>query len=359
MASGPDPLSQNEVVDVGADAHIIKPFETQKLIDEVRNALGLPLEDSVAAIRFTPKSVKAQAEAEQEAPAPEPVQPEHEETFDDATLADEGAPAAMATETQVDLEAPPSLDLPPAIELGPPPSEEPSEISQTAIIPPEVIPAATTPEPIVFKGPPPPTIKRPPPPAPAKSAPVPDEDVASASDATSDMIVPPVAGDAPPPLEFSPPVEANEPPAVEPLPPAPDPEPAPMLEAEDIEEVAPPVAAAIPAPEAPTMMVRAISPEPRAAGTEETFRPEPTLSMPALISQVPDLGINFDLDSDDEDEGGTSPVDLNDLEALMPAIEAAVRKVTAEVVERVVWEVVPDLAERLIREKLAETDLDR
>ncbi len=43
----------------------------------------------------------------------------------------------------------------------------------------------------------------------------------------------------------------------------------------------------------------------------------------------------------------------------MPAIEAAVRKVTAEVVERVVWEVVPDLAERLIREKLAETDLDR
>ena len=65
-------------------------------------------------------------------------------------------------------------------------------------------------------------------------------------------------------------------------------------------------------------------------------------------------------DADDEDESAAAaPVDLHDLESLMPAIEAAVRKVTAEVVERVVWEVVPDLAERLIREKLAETDLDR
>jgi len=179
---------------------------------------------------------------------------------------------------------------------------------------------------------------------------------------TSDIIVPPVQSDVPPPIEFAPPVEAHEPPAVEPIPPAPDEDTAqpPLLEPEAVEEVKEPtvVQAGIPAPEAPTMMVRALSAEP--TPPVETFTPEPTLSLPALISQVPDLGINFDLDSDEEEASTeAAPVDLTDLESLMPAIEAAVRKVTAEVVERVVWEVVPDLAERLIREKLAETDLER
>ncbi|MEC9465311.1 MAG: response regulator [Myxococcota bacterium] len=396
MTGGPDPLPQAQLADVGADAHIFKPFETQKLIDQVKEALGMPIEDSVAAIRFTPKSVKAQAAQPEPTPAPVEIA---EESFDDATVADEQLPAAMGTatevdlvattgiETQADITAPPSIDLPPAIQLGPPPTEGAEDLSQTAVVPPPTLeptpaeevapikldpivppeptpvapdPVEPAPEPIVFRGPPP-AIKGPPPPAPAKPVPLP-EPVAPpiAADQTSDIIVPPVAGDAPPPLAFSPPVEAHEPPASEPIPPVAsiEPEDAPMLDSEELEEVeAPP--AAIPAPEAPTMMVRAITDEP-AAPPEPAFRPEPTQSVPALISQVPDLGIDFDLDSDDDDEpSAESPVDLNDLETLMPAIEAAVRKVTAEVVERVVWEVVPDLAERLIREKLAETDLDR
>ena len=385
MGSDAEPLSQNQIVDVGADAHITKPFETQKLIDEVKGALGIPVEDNVAAIRVTPKTLKAQEPTPAPTPEPAPVAPEVD--FDDATVADEEAlPAAMGTETEVDFIAPPSLDipqepaLPPVIEMAPPAEDTPApivvpppaaEAPSAPITPPvevaeeptpaEPAPSTPAPAPIVFKGPPPPTIKRAPPPAPAKPKPV----VADAG-VTSDIIVPPVAGDAPPPIEFAPPVEAHEPPAVEPIPPAPEFDEAepPLLEADAIEEIeddVPPTPVSIPAPEAPTMMVRAINPEPAVPAAEpEAFRPEPTLSVPAMISEVPDLGINFDLDSEDSEAGDeAAPVDLTDLESLMPAIEAAVRKVTAEVVERVVWEVVPDLAERLIREKLAETDLER
>ena len=110
----------------------------------------------------------------------------------------------------------------------------------------------------------------------------------------------------------------------------------------------------IPVPEAPTMVMRALGND----LDDEPYNPEPTHSVPALTSPVTDLGLGIDLGAIAEgvsaDAGKISVADGEvDMDALMPVIEAAVRKVTAEVVERVVWEVVPDLAERLIREHLS------
>jgi hypothetical protein len=114
-----------------------------------------------------------------------------------------------------------------------------------------------------------------------------------------------------------------------------------------------PELAPIPVPEAPTMVMHALTNE----AEDEPYKPEPTHSVPALTSPVTDLGLGIDLGSIAEGvSAGAGKLSMADgevdMDALMPVIEAAVRKVTAEVVERVVWEVVPDLAERLIREHL-------
>jgi hypothetical protein len=127
-------------------------------------------------------------------------------------------------------------------------------------------------------------------------------------------------------------------------PPATDFAPPPL----EVPELAP-----IPVPEAPTMVMRTLE----TGSDDEPYHPEPTHSVPALTSPVTDLGLGIDLGSIAESatavSGKLSVADGEvDMDALMPVIEAAVRKVTAEVVERVVWEVVPDLAERLIREHL-------
>lgn len=114
-----------------------------------------------------------------------------------------------------------------------------------------------------------------------------------------------------------------------------------------------PELAPIPAPDAPTMVVRSVQTE----DDEQPYQPEPTHSLPALTAPVTDLGLGIDLGSiAEESSQQADTIQISDgevdVETLMPVIEAAVRKVTAEVVERVVWEVVPDLAERLIREHL-------
>ena len=368
LSSGQAPVEQSALEAAGFTSQLAKPFHTQELIDHVKTQLGLEVVKSVAAMRFTPRSAK---------PAAQP-------TIEPAIVT---APAPI-------VESTPTIEPAPIIE------------------PPQPV----APPPALIKGPPPPTIKGPPPPAPNSSARIQLQSTPTPFETPAPepaLITPPPAAEAPAPalipeapVDFDAPSAAliTEPPLSEPLaaaliPDAPaEPEPpAPVLITEptaaadlartqlddespfiaettsptvmdlpppasdfatEAAELTPPALdvpelAPIPVPEAPTMVMHALTNE----AEDEPYKPEPTHSVPALTSPVTDLGLGIDLGSIAEGvsagAGKLSVADGEvDMDALMPVIEAAVRKVTAEVVERVVWEVVPDLAERLIREHL-------
>ena len=173
------------------------------------------------------------------------------------------------------------------------------------------------------------------------------------------LITPPPAEESTPePIHITPPPveeQAPEPVLITP-PPAEESTPEPILiTPPPVEEQAPPPLEPmpIPVPDAPTMVMHPV----QSQGDDGTFRPEPTLKVAALTSAVTDIGLGVDLAAVAEEVAAGTKIHVADgdveLESLMPVIEAAVRKVTAEAVERVVWEVVPDLAERLIREHLS------
>ncbi len=341
LSSNHSPVDQAVLDTAGISSQVAKPFHTQELIDHVKTHLGLEVEKSVAAMRFIPRSARPPQQA-----APEPVAP----------------PVTAPEPAEAQVSAPPP----------------------------------------VIKGPPPPAIKGPPPPAPAaavraaqeaRKAQAPEPALITPPPAETLVTEPPEAIEAPAPALITPPVEtttAPEPALITPPPaetdfppalitPAPDEFESPMATADDQEaplvpdfdtpavtepdpaatelDMPPslevPELAPIPAPDAPTMVVRSVQTD----EDDEPYQPEPTHSIPALTAPVTDLGLGIDLGSIAPDTTSTAEK-INiadgevDVEALMPVIEAAVRKVTAEVVERVVWEVVPDLAERLIREHL-------
>jgi|MDSW01.2.fsa_nt_gb CheY-like chemotaxis protein len=350
LSSNQDPVEQAVLDSAGIASQMAKPFHTQELIDAVKTHLGLQVEQSVAAMRFVPRAAKPQPEAQ---PATPPV----------AAPLSAPTPAAAVSAPPPVIKGPP----PPAIK-GPPPPAPASAIRKAPTPAPVVSPQE--PEliaPPPAEQPPEPVLVTPPPaeaeaPAPALITPPPESFEAPAPA----LITPPPENNdfppaitAPAPEDIDAPVRAEQ--AEAPLvpdfdsPAVTEPEHAPteleMPPSLEVPELAP-----IPAPDAPTMVVRSVQAE-----DDDFYQPEPTHSLPALTDPVADLGLGIDLGSI-EPEGTKSTDKITiadgevDVEALMPVIEAAVRKVTAEVVERVVWEVVPDLAERLIREHLNNRD---
>lgn len=325
MSSNQSPVDPDALESAGITSQLTKPFHTQELIDHVKTLLGLEVKKSVAAMRFVPRAARAQAE----------------ETMPVIT---EPAPAPP----NVSMGAPPPVikgPPPPAIKGPPPPA--PSSPVQLKVKPEVSAPALITAPPTEADIPLPALITPPPAElvAPVLIPPPPEEQVAPAAIITP----PPPEPEAPAPVLITAPPEQDQAPVLPDFdaPTVIDVEPAAAQSAPpplDIPEILP-----IPVPEAPTMVVRTVQDEP--------YRPEPTHSVPALTLPVTDLGLGIDLAGVSEDLSSDSgKIELADgeidLDALMPVIEAAVRKVTAEVVERVVWEVVPDLAERLIREHL-------
>ncbi len=343
LSSNQSPVDQSVLDSAGISSQVAKPFHTQELIDQVKTHLGLEVEKSVAAMRFVPRAARA----------PQPV-----------------TPAPVATE-QPALAAPEPVSAPPPVIKGPPPPAikgPPPPAPAAAVRAAKAARQSETPEPALITPPPAefasePLVTPPPEadvPAPALITPPPESSEAP----EPALITPPPADSEFPPALITPPPEDFEAPAAVAEPQEPslvpdfdapavtDPEPAPteldVPPALEVPELAP-----IPAPDAPTMVVRSVQTD----GDDEPYQPEPTHSLPALTAPVTDLGLGIDLGSIAPDAAhAAEKVKIADgevdVEALMPVIEAAVRKVTAEVVERVVWEVVPDLAERLIREHL-------
>ncbi len=340
LSSNQDPVAQDILDHAGIASQVAKPFHTQELIDHVKTHLGLEVEKSVAAMRFIPRSARTQVDSVPAAASPAPAP----------------APEAVSAPPPV-IKGPP----PPAIK-GPPPPAPASAIraSQASAQLESEQPALVTPPPVEQA---PQAIVTPPPeeseaPAPALITPP-----ADSFDAPEPALItpPPAETDFPPALitpapdDFEAPEVAaiSQPESLVPdfdAPAVTDPEPATDVEMPPSLEV--PELAPIPAPDAPTMVVRSVQTD----TDDEPYQPEPTHSVPALTAPVTDLGLGIDLGSIAPENTGSDKIKIADgevdVEALMPVIEAAVRKVTEEVVERVVWEVVPDLAERLIREHL-------
>lgn len=350
LSSNQDPVDQAVLDSAGITSQMAKPFHTQELIDAVKSHLGLQVEKSVAAMRFVPRSARPQPEVQ---PATEPV----------AAPLSAPAPAAVSAPPPV-IKGPP----PPAIKGPPPPA--PASALRSA---PKPAPIALPQEPELITPPPAeqplePVMVTPPPaeteaPAPALITPPPESFEAPAPA----LITPPPEDEG-----FAPPISAPVPEVIQAPAASADEAEAPLVpdfdspavtdsEAAPTEIEMPPALAVpelapIPVPDAPTMVVRSVQTE-----DDEIYQPEPTHSLPALTDPVTDLGLGIDLGSiAPESAKSSDKITISDgevdVEALMPVIEAAVRKVTAEVVERVVWEVVPDLAERLIREHLSNRD---
>jgi CheY-like chemotaxis protein len=332
LSSGQQPLDSAALEDAGVTSQLTKPFHTQDLIDHVKTQLGLEVVKSVAAMRFVPRAAK-----------PEPVAPQPGVT---APLPAIDPPPAL-------IKGPP----PPAIKGPPPPAPGSPARIQLGSAP---IPLAVTPSPFTAPAPASALITSPPaqePPPPALITPAPEE---AETPAPALITEPPVSEDLAA-TQFEDMV-----PAVDPSPIITEPIAATVMDlAPDNTHLAPlepdfvppplevPELAPIPVPEAPTMVMRSLSHDVE----DEPYKPEPTHSVPALTSPITDLGLGIDLGAIAEGvSAGSGKISVADgevdLDALMPVIEAAVRKVTQEVVERVVWEVVPDLAERLIREHL-------
>lgn len=359
MSSGQTPVDASVLEDAGITSQLTKPFHTQELIDHVKTQLGLEVVKSVAAMRFVPRSAKAQAEPRAEQPiitAPSPAT---------------APPPAL-------FKGPP----PPAIKGPPPPApNSPARIQLDSAPPPAAIvpspfdapapaPALIT-EPPVEQEPPPPALITPPPedfeaPLPVLIAEPPAAAIITAPPTEPEPFAPALITEPPASEDMGETQFDDMAPALDPSPIIPEPiAPTVMDLAADDSDLEPtasdfappplevPELAPIPVPEAPTMVMRALCDETE----DEPYKPEPTLSVPALTSAVTDLGLGIDLGAIAENvSAGSGKISVADgevdLDALMPVIEAAVRKVTEEVVERVVWEVVPDLAERLIREHL-------
>lgn len=264
-----EPLDDAEAKRVGANDHIVKPFESEELLNKVTALLmGAP------AAAQPPAAAPAPPAATPAPPAAAPTPPPSAtdaiwETGDFAEPAapaePPAAPAPAATEAPEEVAADDFFDLDLSDEQ---PAAAPAAEAAVAPPPAPEAPPMAPPEPAPM-APPEPAPMAPPEPAP--------------------MAAPPAAAPAPEPFAA--------------------PEPAPMA--------APP--AAPPAPEAPMA-----APE-----------PGPFAAPPAAAPEAPPTGAGAALGSMSKEE-----------------ILAMVDKIARDVIEEVVWEVVPELAEELLRTEL-------
>jgi len=295
------PYDEGKGGSVGADGFVVKPFDTQQLIDKAKDAIqrrasGAPASTSSPAIAAVPKAAAPNvlqpppAAARGVEPLGKPLSPVAAETSQRIS-AQPAAPAKPATAPNV-LQPPPSARPAPKATLMGIPAVDPAMLGTKP--PPPAAPAA-----------PPVTAKPAAPPAPAPN-----------------VLRPP----APAPLHVEPPKPTPAPVHVE----APKPAPAPVH-----------VEAPKPAPHAmpqnvPTMPRPSLVP---GVATPTAAKPVEAKPAPAMSPAVRDVA-------------------QKTVDAIPAAMAAkgpeyeAIARLSREVIEQVVWEVVPELAETIIRAEL-------
>jgi CheY-like chemotaxis protein len=306
------PYDEARGTKAGADGYVVKPFETQALIDKVADAINKKGARPAAAVSMPPivattagrkdDSLEIQIEGGKSVPTPVPA-------------------------TRPSAPPPPAPPPPAAVK---PPTSPPQARTMMGIPAPNLTPPAPTPPPPKPVAPPPSVAAAPPPsPPPPAARPTPAPPAAATATAMPQAVpqmprapmipgvaMPSSAKAAPPPratLMGIPTVNpANLPPGAVALPPSMIKPSAPW---------APPTPAA--APPAP-----AHQPSPPAAHAP----PLPVAAHASMVSAVADRAVA-------------------DLSARGPEYEA-IAKVSREVIERIAWEVVPELAETIIREQL-------
>ena len=303
LASNQNPLDEARARRAGADGHLLKPFDSQTLLDSVSAALLSPVRPAPAPVTEVPaRPVPASpwAPAGRGEVAEEVLEPE-DESYGEFTIERGSAPGPAAWAGR-----PPTW---PGARPAPPASPAPG---MTPTSRPSLIPGVPAPTPA------PPTRPAPPlpgaaaayaPPSPPRSAPRP-------TIMGFPAVSPPAQATATPPL---PPPAAR--PTV-PRPAVPPPAPAPR--------------AAPPIPAAP-------APVPPAAPT----LPAPTRrsgSMPAVAPPVAPAPLVAAVSSAIDQKIGVIAARGREYEAIA--------KLSREIIEQVVWEVVPELAEVLIKQEI-------
>jgi len=370
LASNQSPYDEVRGREVGADGHLAKPFESQALLDAVASALLPPSRPiSLGVLPELPADMSDNTTRSElpvdyddsygeivieRAPAPPPApawtaKPAARPSGSMPVVGAGQAPAAQpsprpslipgarpsasmpvarpATTPQPATAPPPVVPRPtisrtmmgfPSVKQAPPPSRA---VTQTPPPPPSKAVTLTPPPPArtVPRTPPPPARTVPPtPPPPAAVQPPPL--VRRFTPPTPTMAVPPhpVAAPSPPlPTALRPPL----PPPVWPMPPA---APRPV-----VPRLSPPP---------PTAAAPVVAPTPAEPITRKVRTPAP----PTVVPGVPPIAAAV-----------ASVVDqkVSSLAARGPEYEA-IAKLSREIIEEVVWEVVPELAEAIIRQEV-------
>ena len=370
LAPGIGEFDPQQVLTCGADGHVVKPFETQVLIDQIKTLVGEPITPSVAAVRRLRRSTPpAPPPSNMTLPSPAP-----------APKAPSAAPASpLRTEETPEPDSPSAEELPPTVDSQPllKPREEPlpveeeapvqinvqAEIEQT--LQEEEEPTLQTDAQSTAEESPtlPQELPQPSPQdrlneAVLESTPhIPWEETASFTGITEKLISPlaPVEEPASPADSKS---TVQEPSA-------------PKARFTPPEFIPPPIPA--PAASGPLLPPPPVvgNVKPNGAGsltpissletdvnvhelTQDTPSPSLALEAPKESPSVVDVNL-FEVTGFHPQSASSQP------EIYPPAtvpdatdVEALVRKLTNETIERIVWEVVPQLAETMIRERLHE-----
>ena len=327
------PLSPGELEELHAIDQIEKPFQTQALIDKTRKSLGLEIEESVATIRFggvtqAPEALEQAVFSKTESfPVTTSLPPETNElSLADTQQSFEISAPPIAPSTPIT--APESLT--PKIIYFPPPAAAPdkasnSESTETYRNPYSTTTASNlsnaathedlthfqTEDRAVFG-----ETKEPPA---AAQTPI-------ATDLPEEEVKIPVA---PPVISVT--EHSDQNPLV--------PQSAITSEIPDDNTDIPPFTAA-------PILAPNLTPNDARAGDDTTEN---------LVAFTPITDLTNDLLGRDLEPSHDQPLlpELDE-EQLMPLVEAAVRKIAMESIESVVWEVVPQICELIIRERLSE-----
>jgi CheY-like chemotaxis protein len=332
LASNQNPLDEARARRVGADGHLLKPFDSQVLLDSVSAALLAPARPApvaeahaVAAPRAAPASLWPPVE---EVNVEDEVVPPEDDNYGEFTIERGSAagPAAWAAR-------PPTWPgARPATASSPPPAAAPAGR-------PSLIPGVVPPSPVAAPRPAPSLPDTAPVHAPARTImgfpavggpsqvpPPPATHPATARPSVPRPSVPPpsaVPRTAPP----VPVVPAPTPPGAAPL-------QAPVRRSASMPIVAPPVASAVPAAPTPVPPTAAVSPAPvrRSTGMPVVTPPPASAPLAAAVSSAIDQKVAVIAARGREYE--------------------AIAKLSREIIEQVVWEVVPELAEAIIKQEI-------
>jgi CheY-like chemotaxis protein len=332
LASTQSPYDEARGRKVGADGYMAKPFESQALLDAVASALSGPARrpvavDASAMPDFTDANDNTARFSAGEVPA------EDDDTYGEITIERGPAPTPPAPAWSSKPATRPTgvRPIPAAAPTPPPAQPRPSLI-------PGARPSASMP------------VARPAgAPQPAPTAPAAARPQVARTMMGFPSVKPPVAGRAPVPAVPVPPRATPAPAAAAPVrspmvptpsaPAGPVPGKAPPIATPAVPTVTRPVGPRLPqsvptaaAPSAAPVARRPSTPVPSSVPIAQPLAPAPSAAMAAAVSSAVDQKVAA-------------------LAARGPEYEA-IAKLSREIIEQVVWEVVPELAEVIIRREI-------